>query len=267
MSSNIVAESSKSYQTRNKELIGQVFNTKHGGKCKVLSVLNRKNIIVKFDNGHEATCSYQNLLKGKVLNPFYPKVYGVGFIGVGKYLTKQNGKITEYYESWRGALRRSYDKKFHKKCATYVGCSVDSRWHNYQDFCAWADKQVFFSGYKLDKDLLVRGNKIYGPDTCVYLPNELNCIISMHYTPRKNVPNGVSKVWNPKARKTWVANVSRRGDKSKSKVHCVGYFSTAEEASEAYIKAKKAYIKERTDTYKDKISEAAYAALIAWDIS
>lgn len=250
----------------NSELIGKTFDTKNGGKCSVISMSNRKSIVVKFYNGHETVCTYQHLLNGNVLNPLHPKVYGVGYIGVGEYTAKKDGKITEHYDAWRGALRRSYDKKFHHKYPTYIGCSVDPRWHNYQEFCKWADNQVFFKGYKLDKDLLVRGNKIYGPDTCTYLPNELNCIISMQYTARESVPNGVSKVWNPKAKKTWVANVSQKGDKSKPKSHCIGYFTTPEEARLAYISAKKAYIEERATLYRDRISKAAYNALMAWEI-
>lgn len=251
----------------NKELIGKEFDTKAGGKCTIISLINRKNILIRFYNGYEVLCTYQNLIKGSVYNPFHPKLYGVGFFGVGEYPAKIGDDIHPYYDAWRGVLRRTFDEKWHVKCPNYIGCEVDPCWYNYQEFCKWVEQQVFFKGYKLDKDLLIKGNKIYGPDTCVFLPNELNCIIASPTMDRNGTPIGVSKVWNPKARdKTWVANMSIRGAKEKRKSLCIGYFSTSEEASCAYIFAKENYVKERAQFWKDKISPKAYDALLNWKV-
>lgn len=248
----------------NNDLIGKEFET-GGGTCKIISMKNRKEISVVFYNGYKTTCTYRNLLKGSVSNPLHPKVYGVGFIGVGNFTAKIGSEIHPYYDAWRGMFRRSYDEKWHAKCPNYIGCEVDSRWHNYQNFCEWANDQVFFKGYKLDKDLLVKNNKIYGPDTCVFLPNELNCIIAGHFVEREGMPNGVSRVWSHKSRnKPWVANMSQRGAKKAVKSKCIGYFTTAEEAGQAYIKEKEKYVKERADFWRDKISPKAYNALQEW---
>ena len=249
----------------NEKLIGKEFETSHGGICKIISLTNRKNILVRFYNGYETVCNYPNLLKGIVANPLHPKLYGVGFFGVGDYSAKINAEIHPYYDAWRGALRRSYDEKWHVKCPNYIGCQVDSRWHNYQHFCKWVETQVFFKGYKLDKDLLVKDNKIYGPDTCVFLPNELNCIIASHHTKREGVPNGVYMIRNPKFRnKPWVANMSRRGEEGTPDFKCIGYFATPEEASIAYVSEKERYVRERANFWRDRISLKAYEALLKW---
>lgn len=245
------------------DLIYKEFETTHSGVCRVISLLNKKKITVEFQDGFQTECTLSNLKVGSVYNPFYPKIYGVGFIGIGDYHSKIGKTIHPYYDAWRGALRRSYDDKFQTKFPLYLGCSVDPRWHNYQRFGEWSDQQVFEKGYKLDKDLLVYGNKVYGPDTCVYLPNELNCIISDQWRPNRGLPKGVSLTANPKARKKrFVASLQRKTTNNAN----LGYFETPEEAFEVYKYEKEKYIKERAMFWRDKISKIAYEGLMNWSL-
>lgn len=245
---------------KNKELIGKEFITKHSGKCRIISLSTRKEIIVEFEDGYRTTCTLYNLRRGTVFNPFHPTVYGVGYIGEGIYKSKTEGKIHPFYNAWRGALRRSYDVLWHIKQPQYRGCSVDSRWHNYQKFCEWSSNEVFREGYVLDKDLLVHGNKVYGPDTCIYLPNELNCIISERHH-RGDLPVGVSRLNDRYKSKVFVASCQRDG-----RPYNLGHFKTAEEAFNTYKKIKEEYVKERAEFWKNSISKKAYAALIAWEV-
>ena len=243
------------------QLIGNRFRTKHSGDCQIISMTSRKDITVEFEDGYRTTCTLANLKAGAVLNPFHPKIYGVGFMGDGDYKAKINGVIHPFYDAWRGALRRSYDIAWHKRQPKYEGCSVDERWHNYQDFCKWSDQQVFEVGYKLDKDLLILDNKLYGPDTCVYLPNELNCIISDRWKER-DLPKGVNRVTDPRKKtKLFTANCQRKG-----RGCTIGYFETPEEAAEVYKKTKESYVKERAEFWKNQISLKAYEALMVWKV-
>jgi len=243
------------------DIISKDFETAHSGTCTVVSVVNKKKIKVEFKDGFQTECTLHNLRAGSVYNPFHPKIYGIGFMGIGNYQAKMDETIHPYYDAWRGALRRCYDGKFHLKSPTYAGCSVDSRWHNYQTFGEWSDNQVFEKGFKLDKDLLVYGNKVYGPDTCVYLPNELNCIISDRWERGRDLPKGVSKVWNPRMKnKLFVASLQRKTVPNAN----LGYFETPEEAAEVYRMEKEKYIKERAEFWKDRISVKAYEALMNW---
>lgn len=253
---------------RNEYLIGKMFPTKHGGTCTITSVKNRKNLTVRFYNGYETVCTYGNLLTGLVKNPYHPTVYGIGYLGEGNFLAKMGKSIHPYYDAWRGAFRRCYSEKEALKYARYKDCEVDEQWFNYQEFCKWTDRQVFHPGYKLDKDLLYPGNKIYGPDTCVYLPNELNCIISSARHRDSNLPVGVSRVVNPAARvKIWTASMSMQGKGGTRKSVNLGYFSSVEEASAAYISEKERYVKQRAEYWKDRISIKAYEALYNWTVS
>lgn len=245
------------------DLIGKVYETKHYGYCTVVSLVNRKNITIEFSDGHRATCTLQNLKRGSVFNPFHPKVYGVGFIGVGEYSAKIGKSIHPFYEAWRGSLRRCYDPKAQKKRPNYIGCSVHSDWHNYQDFCKWSEEEVFFTGYKLDKDLLVANNKVYSPDTCVYLPNELNCMISNTGIGGRELPKGVSLSSNPKARsKIYVANLQRKTTNN----YNLGYFDNPEEAHAVYKMEKEKYVKERAMFWRENISTKAFDALMCWTL-
>lgn len=247
----------------NSHMIGQTFATHKSGDCKIIHITHRKDIQVEFSDGFIAKCTLQNLLAGSVSNPYYPSVYNFGFIGEGEFKAKVNGKIFPYYDAWRGCIRRVYDFKFHQKRPMYIGCSVNPVWKNYQNFCIWSEDQVFEVGFKLDKDLMVYGNKEYGPETCVYLPNELNCIISDRWDTARGLPKGVSRTGNPKAKnKPYVASLQRKGRPNLN----LGYFGTPEDASIVYKNTKEGYVKERAAHWKDRISERAFDALMTWTL-
>ena len=58
---------------------------------------------------------YGNFKKGNIKCPYERRVYGVGYIGEGKYKVKENGKTTKCYETWHSMLRRCYDEKYQEK--------------------------------------------------------------------------------------------------------------------------------------------------------
>ena len=72
---------------------------------------------------------------------------------------------------------------------TYRECTVDIQWHNYQEFAEWCQWQKGFTkGAALDKDLLFPSNKKYSPETCCFLPRELNTVIQIGDTANGNLP-------------------------------------------------------------------------------
>lgn len=246
----------------NIDLIGTVWSTKHSGSCTIVGVTNRKNLTVVFGDGYKTNCALRSLKLGNVLNPYCPKIYGVGFLGEGEYLAKVDGKISPFYDAWRGTLRRSYDASWLVRNPTYAGASVTADWHNYQTFCAWSESQKFEAGFKLDKDLLGNGDKVYSPSTCVYLPNELNCLIADHWREGRGLPRGVYKrAGNNRTGKIYAAAVRWIG-RSRS----WAYYCSAEEAGEAYKVAKEAYMKERALYWKGRIESRAFETLMLWEL-
>lgn len=91
---------------------------------------------------------------------------------------------------------RCYSLAYQRRQPTYVGCTVDPAWHKLSDFKVWFDEN-YRPGYQLDKDILVPGNKVYGPDTCVFVPQRLNLTVSVAPDPNRQLPLGVrgARAW------------------------------------------------------------------------
>ncbi len=159
--------------------IGEERFNNAGLKMRIVEYNSPLDIEVVFEGGRSIKCTYGNFCKGSVKNPYFKKVYGVGFIGEGVYSTSINNVMTKQYKTWAGMLGRCYNKKRQAERPTYVGCTVDERWHNFQNFAAWYDEnyyEVLGEKMSLDKDILVKGNKIYGPETCVFVISSMNSL-------------------------------------------------------------------------------------------
>ena len=185
------------------------------------------------------------------------KSYGVGFNSKGKHPVKIDGKITDVYHIWRNMLRRCYDPKTQAKRVTYVGCSVDERWHDYQDFAEWCYGYEYRSkGYELDKDLLVPNNKVYSPDTCCFVPQELNTLLNSNSRARGDCPQGVS--WDNKG-KEYRAQI-----KINNRVVRLGGFDCPQAAYQVYKEAKEAYVRQKALEWKGRVADDVFHALLSW---
>lgn len=148
---------------------GIVHETNKHGPIEVVKYNNARSVLVKFTNtGYKATTEAGHIRKGSVRDLYFPSVYGVGFIGDGDYKPKEHKKKSKFYEVWQGMLQRCYDPKMQERRPTYIGCTVCEDWHNFQNFAKWmSDKD--YAGNHLDKDILIDGNKIYSPETCIFV--------------------------------------------------------------------------------------------------
>lgn len=185
--------------------------------------------------------------------------YGVGYNSEGKHKARENGKRTKSYQTWRDMIRRCYDPKMLKESPTYVGCSVDERWHDFQDFAEWLyDNPYSNLGYHLDKDLLFPNNKIYSPETCCFVPQELNSLLTDRRSARGDLPQGVD--FN-KASGRFGARVGNNG---KSKL--LGYFDCPNKAYQAYKLAKERYVKNTALAWANRVEWNVFVALMNWTL-
>ena len=248
-----------------KDCVGKVFKSKSSGDFKVLKYNGSTDVEIQFlKTGFEATVELGSIRNGYVKDPYVPSVYGVGITGT-KYLTKINGVNTKEYMLWIDMLKRCYSDGFKKKYQTYEGCEVSDKFKSYEYFYEWCHKQVGFgtkgggNPFQLDKDLLIKGNKVYSESTCVFIPSEINSLLVKRTASRGEHLIGVC--WS-KRDKAFVSQVG----KSKGKQEHLGYFKTELEAFNAYKTAKETFIKEQADKWKLQIDERAYKALMNYTV-
>ena len=199
---------------------------------------------------------------------------------LGKFTIRGNDEVVEKIIEAKALLKKN-------KYVSRNGCTVDVKkkcwaiWNGinlrvgtlaYKDctnefdslpaFRAWAVKQIGFNepGFELDKDILYKGNRVYSPSTCVFVPVEVNGLFSGCYHARRRgkYPLGVS--FN-KGSGSFVAQMSDRQQLGLDKY--LGSFKTVEEAFACYKAAKEARIKRIAEKWKDRIDPRAYAAMMA----
>ena len=244
-----------------KDCVGKICKSKSAGDFKILKYNDSYNVEIQFLNtGFKMVAQLGNIRNGNVKDPHSPSVYGVGILGA-KYPITINSILTKEYTLWRNMLRRCYSDSFKKQRPTYEGCEVSSKFKSYEYFYEWCHKQIGFGvdGFEIDKDLLVKGNKVYSETTCVFLPQEINTLLIKSTASRGEHLIGV--YWH-NASKSFVAKVA----KNKGKQEHLGFFKTEIEAFNAYKVAKEAFVKEQAEKWKDKIDERAYLALINYEV-
>jgi len=175
-------------------------------------------------------------------------VYGVGINDVMiPYFTS-----TRTWKTWSGIIRRTdnRDPKWinEQNKTSYIGCTLDSRWYKLSAFKEWIEQWDDFENKEVDKDILIPGNKIYGPDTCLMV----RPIVNSWFKPTVvgDLPRGVC--WNPawkrgKSPNPYRAQITPIGGKRTG----LGVYGTIEEASAVFEKARKEQIKILIETETD----------------
>ena len=244
-----------------KDCVGKVFKSLNSGDFKILKYNDKTNVEIQFLNtGYEAVVELGSIRNGKVKDPYSSSVHGVGISGA-KYPIKVNGVKTKEYALWQSMIQRCYSDTYQKKYPTYIGCEVSDNFKRYEYFYEWCHKQIGFGveGFELDKDLLVKGNKVYSEYSCVFIPQEINSLLIKSNTSRGKYLIGVC--WHKKG-KSFVAQVN----KNKGKREHLGLFKTEIEAFNAYKRAKESFVKEQANKWKGKIDERAYEALMNYTV-
>lgn len=169
-----------------------------GYKMKIIKYLSANDMIVEFLDSYRAKvhCSYKSFSRGSVKNPYHPEVYNVGMIG-SKYRAFENDKEVKEYKTWHSILQRGYDEKLKKKQPTYKECIVSEEWKLYENFYEWIHGQDNYhkwangSRWSIDKDIIKKQNKIYSPEYCVLIPENVNILFTRRQNDRGKYPIGV----------------------------------------------------------------------------
>lgn len=245
-----------------KDRLNETRVNNNGEEMRIIRYGNCEDIDVQFEDGtiveHKQYCHFK---VGSIRNPMTPSLYGVGFMGIGDYKgTDENGKQTKCHKTWSGMYTRCYDPKYHEKYPTYKNCKVCEEWWNHQEFAKWYNENYYEVGnerMELDKDILCKGNKVYSPDTCIFVPNSINGLFAKRNKRRGDCPIGVTKHGD---------KFMARLNKGNGKIMYLGIYLTVEEAFLAYKIAKEEYIKEVAEEYKGKIPYRLYEALMNYEV-
>lgn len=136
-----------------------------------------------------------------------------------------------FYRTWKNMLQRCYSSKLQERRPTYAGCSVSDDWKTFSNFRAWMMTQNWQDN-QLDKDLLIEGNKVYSPETCVFVTQTVNLFTTESSAARGEFLIGVS--WHKGKRKFQ----SHCGNPFSGEGEGLGYFDCEQEAYEAWLKRK-----------------------------
>lgn len=237
---------------------GKVYENKRGVKFKILEYVNRQKVKIVFDEPfiHTKWVSAKHIRNGFGIKSPYEKLQlGVGYLGEGIYNSKNS---VDAYSVWQNMLKRCYSDVFQDRHPSYVGCTVCEEWHNFQNFAEWYyNHESYGLGYDLDKDLLVRGNKVYSPDTCCMLPEEINVFITKKGSDKNGLPTGVK----PQGVNTFRADFGRFG-----RSNYIGAFDNVEEALAAYKKVKRQAFLELTEKWKYLVAVDVYESLLNFEV-
>lgn len=187
----------------------------------------------------------------------------VGYIGKGKYSAMDGSKTTMCYNSWNYMIRRCYDPYVINKGnnLVYQDVFVCDEWHNFQNFAEWYYENIYAIGNEqmhLDKDILVKGNKVYSPETCVFVPQRINKLFTLRNRCRNGLPVGC---YLEKSSGKYKAQLTADGKRIN-----LGRYETPRQAFIAYKNEKEKFIKEVANRYKNDIPNKLYVALMEYEI-
>ena len=244
---------------------GRIYHTNKWGDILILDWANSNNVLVQFLNtGHIRKTTRGHIISGSLRDVeaynLTPSVYGIGYVGNGPY-SATNSKAAN--QRWRDMLRRCYEPNYQSRHPGYIGCSVEASWHNFQNFAQWYySVAIDGQNYQLDKDLKIKGNRVYSPETCLLIPQRINVLLVQNKDYRGKYPIGV------RACKTAVTTPFEARLKMGNGIyHTIGYYASSEKAFYAYKEAKERLVKQVAEKYKHLITNEAYQALLRFTVN
>lgn len=243
------------------ERLGERNTNYQGQEMTIIRYKNRRDIDVEFGDGYIVrNTNYRAFCNGAIPDHLFPSYLGVGYLGDGKYKSRINNKKTSSYRYWGSMLTRCYSDKYIKK-GNYKDCYVSDEWLNFQNFAEWHNEnfyKIHGERLELDKDIIQKGNKVYCPSKCLYVPHKINTIICNRHNDRGKYKIGVTYDSNSNL---FLANCNING-----KSTFLGTYKTENDAFMAYKIAKEKEIKRVSDMYIGKIPDRVISAIQQYKI-
>lgn len=165
-------------------------------------------------------------------------------------------RMTHAGQLWYGIMDRVKNRK---GLIAYRGVSVSEEFMDFQLFAHWLYSQPNYDRtFHLDKDILVKGNRVYSPNTCCLVPSEINSLMVLQNSKRGALPVGVVCRGNGER---YAARLSIDGKQT--------YLGTCDDPREAFLlykKNKELLIKQKAEKYREVLIPNCYNSLINWQV-
>lgn len=244
--------------------VGETRVNSYGSKMTIIQYNRYDDMLVRFEHGDTVKTRWYDFNQGSVKSAYDRSVYGVGYFGEGDYVPTADNIKTPMYKSWYSMMSRCYKKRNSNNYdPTYLGVSVCSEWHNYQNFATWYVNNYynFDETLSLDKDILSKGSKIYSPSSCVFVPKRINNLFTKSTKTRGKLPVGVTMRKDRKINR-YAAALNVGGGVRKH----LGFYESSEKAFQVYKFHKEKLIKDVAEEYKKVIPIVLYNALINYEV-
>lgn len=249
------------------ERIGEEKYNNQGCLMKIVEYKNSSSIVVEFQDSFKTriNSAYKEFRLGNIRNPYHPSVCGIGMIGA-KYPSKVNNINTKEYLMWRAMLERCFVSQHKAKHPTYINATCCDEWLLFENFYEWLHSQENFEKWlngkqwAIDKDILIKRNKIYSPETCCLVPMNVNNLFTKCDAARGNTPIGVCK--RKYGFEAWCKNPFT------DKIEYLGLYPTSRDAFFAYKIRKEYFIKQVAQIEYDNgnIIKQCYEAMMNYEV-
>lgn len=241
--------------------VGEVRYNCFNSKMTVIDYINSDNVFVEFDNGYISKTTWGSFDKASGKSPLCKTKYGIGFLGKNNEVLKEE-KLA--YSHWYPMFDRVYGKNV---LPAYKGVAICEEWHNFSNFNLWFNNNYYQSydiKLALDKDILVKHNKVYSPKTCIFVPELINSLFIKAINARGDLPIGI--YWH-KRDEEYRAQCSMIDlETNKRKNIWLGAYDNPTDAFNAYKQFKESHIKQIAEHFKSQIPEKLYTALINYEV-
>lgn len=249
------------------ERLGEERLNKQGCLMKIVEYNKADDIEVEFQDKYKVIVhtNYTQFCEGVVKNPYFPSVFRFGKIGQ-KYPVSINKKAIKEYDAWRSILIRCFDEREKEKHHTYRNATCCEEWLLYENFYEWLHSQNNFDKWlngrlwAIDKDILIKGNKVYAPNTCCLVPDNVNKLFTKSDSARGNLLIGVRRCgdkFQARCKNPFIGQLEH-----------LGTYSIIEDAFSAYKKRKEEIIKlvAKDEFNKGNIIKECYDAMINYKV-
>lgn len=248
------------YQNRHDLKVGGVRKSIYGENYRLVKPVNETEFTIEFMDDHQYryNVSKERLLMNTVVNPYSRSVYNRGFRGVGPHRSVlPSGKQNPLYTKWAAMLKRCYSDVCRRDYVAYTDVEVCNAWLNFQVFADWCITDgKYVIGHDLDKDLLSGSSKVYSPDTCCFIPSEINAALIVPFKPiSKHEPRGITKAPSGRYKVTTVNNgISTHR----------GTYDNLDDAVVIYKKYTKEKISDLAKKYRKQLTDKVYNRLLSY---